>query len=218
MINWDKARRSMVEMQLVPRGITDEGVLRAMRKVPRHFFVPPGMEASAYGDHALPIGEGQTISQPYMVAVMTQALGLTGTERALEIGTGSGYQTAILAELAEQVFSIERVENLAKSARERLEGLGYSNVVVKVGDGTIGWSEFAPYDRILVTAGAPDVPESLLEQLADPGVMVIPVGTQGYQDLRIVTKEGGETSVRSGGGCVFVPLLGKEGWRSGEGR
>ena len=212
MTDWGPVRAGMVETQLVPRGITDGRVLEAMRTVPRHRFVGPGMEASAYGDHALPIGHGQTISQPYMVAVMTQELGLSGDERVLEIGTGSGYQTAILAELAEQVFSIERVGALAESARRLIEELGVTNVAIRVGDGTIGWTEFAPYDRILITAGAPNVPKSLIDQLADPGIMVVPVGTQGFQDLKIVTKEGGGTHTRSGGGCVFVPLLGKEGW------
>jgi protein-L-isoaspartate(D-aspartate) O-methyltransferase len=202
----------MVETQLVPRGITDARVLEAMRTVPRHRFVGAGMEASAYGDHALPIGHGQTISQPYMVALMTQELELAGGERVLEVGTGSGYQTAILARLAEQVFSVERIAALAESARRVLEELRITNVAIQVGDGTIGWTEFAPYDRILVTAGAPDVPRSLVEQLADPGIMVVPVGTQGFQDLKIVTKEDGKTRTRSGGGCVFVPLLGKEGW------
>ncbi len=206
----------MVEAQLVTRGISDESVLRVMRDVPRHLFVGPGMEQSAYGDHALPIGDGQTISQPYMVAAMTQELRLTGSERVLEIGTGSGYQTAILASLAEQVFSIERVRALAERARKALEDLRISNVAIMVGDGTIGWSEFAPFDRIIVTAGAPDVPASLAEQLADPGIMVIPVGTQGYQELRIVEKKDGSTTMRGGGGCVFVPLLGKEGWTDSE--
>ena len=213
MTDWGPVRARMVDTQLVPRGITDARVLDAMRTVPRHRFVGPGMEASAYGDHALPIGHGQTISQPYMVALMTQELGLAGHERVLEIGTGSGYQTAILARLAEQVFSVERIGALAESARRVLEELGVTNVAIQVGDGTIGWTEYAPYDRILVTAGAPDVPKSLVEQLADPGIMVVPVGAQGFQDLKIVRKEGGETHTRSGGGCVFVPLLGREGWR-----
>lgn len=215
MTDWGPARDRMVETQLVPRGISDARVLDAMRTVPRHRFVGPGMEASAYGDHALPIGHGQTISQPYMVAVMTQALELNGAERVLEIGTGSGYQTAILGVLSEQVFSIERIAALAESARRVIEELGISNTVIRVGDGTIGWAEFAPYDRILVTAGAPDVPRTLIEQLADPGIMVVPVGSQGFQDLKIVTKGGGEVHTRSGGGCVFVPLLGKEGWKEG---
>ncbi|MBD3349803.1 MAG: protein-L-isoaspartate(D-aspartate) O-methyltransferase [Candidatus Eisenbacteria bacterium] len=204
----------MVETQLRPRGIADERVLEAMKSVPRHAFVGPGMEQSAYGDHAMPIGEGQTISQPYMVALMTQALELHGDERVLEIGTGSGYQTAILARLAEQVFSIERMRALADRARRTLEGLGISNVAVMVGDGTVGWSEYAPFDRIIVTAGSPTVPESLLEQLKDPGVMVIPVGTQGMQELKVVVKEHGRTTIRGSGGCVFVPLVGREGWET----
>jgi len=199
-------------VQIAGRGVRDPRVLDAMRTVPRHEFVGPGFEDSAYGDHALPIGEGQTISQPYMVALMTQELALTGSEKVLEIGTGSGYQTAILARLADRVFTIERVESLARRAEKTLESLGISNVIVHVGDGTIGWSEFAPYDRILVTAGAPDTPQSLLDQLADPGIMVIPVGGQGFQELKVVRREGGVTSIRDAGGCVFVPLLGREGW------
>jgi protein-L-isoaspartate(D-aspartate) O-methyltransferase len=210
--DWDAQRARMVEDQLVSRGITDERVLAAMRAVPRHLFVGPGLEDSAYGDHALPIGEGQTISQPYMVALMTQELSLAGTEKVLEVGTGSGYQTAVLARLAERVFSIERVAALARRAGETLESLGVANVIVQVGDGTIGLSEFAPYDRIMVTAGAPEVPQSLLDQLGDPGIMVIPVGGQGFQELKVIRKRAGEVSVRDAGGCVFVPLLGREGW------
>jgi len=211
-MDWESLRNKMVETQLVPRGITDEAVLEAMREVPRHLFVAPGMESRAYGDHALPIGEGQTISQPFMVALMTQVLELTGGERVLEIGTGSGYQTAILSRLAEQVFSIERVESLTARARAVLEDLGAANVAIRIGDGTIGWTEFEPYDRIIVTAGAPEVPPSLAEQLADPGIMVVPVGSQGLQQLRVIVKSQGEVSVRDAGGCVFVPLVGKEGW------
>jgi len=211
-MDWESLRHDMVTRQLVPRGITDEAVLAAMGKVPRHMFVAAGMEARAYGDHALPIGEGQTISQPYMVAMMTQELRLAGAERVLEIGTGSGYQTAILAELSEQVFSMERVEGLATRARGVIEELGYSNVAIRVGDGTIGWKEFEPYDRIIVTAGAPDVPPSLVEQLADPGVMVVPVGGHGLQELRIIEKRGRGVVTRDAGGCVFVPLVGREGW------
>jgi protein-L-isoaspartate(D-aspartate) O-methyltransferase len=214
-MDWAAARRTMVETQLIPRGISDERVLDAMEAVPRHVFVSPGMESRAYGDHALPISEGQTISQPYMVALMTQELELTGDEKVLEIGTGSGYQTAILSLLADRVFSIERVESLARRARETLEELEIHNVAVRVGDGTIGWKEFEPYDRILITAGAPRIPQSLLEQLADPGIMVAPVGSQGLQQLRILRKEAGEISVRHGSECVFVPLLGREGWNNG---
>lgn len=212
MRDWERLAAAMVETQLVPRGITDEGVLDAIRSVPRHLFVGPGMEQSAYGDHALPIGEGQTISQPYMVALMTQALRLAGGERVLEIGTGSGYQTAILAKLAAQVFSVERVRALTERARETLDGLGIMNVAVMVGDGTVGWSEFAPFDRIIVTAGAPSVPESVLGQLADRGVMVVPVGSQSMQDLKVIEKRDGVTTIHGYGSCVFVPLVGKEGW------
>ncbi len=147
-----------------------------------------------------------------MVALMTQVLELTGGERVLEIGTGSGYQTAILSRLAEQVFSIERVESLTARARAVLEELGASNVAIRIGDGTIGWTEFEPYDRIIVTAGAPEVPPSLEEQLGDPGIMAVPVGSQGLQQLRVIVKSEGEVSVRDAGGCVFVPLVGKEGW------
>jgi len=204
----------MVDTQLVPRGIADEGVLDAMREVPRHLFVGPGMEDSAYGDHALPIGEGQTISQPFMVALMTQELRLTGTEKVLEIGTGSGYQTAVLARLADRVFSVERIGSLAARARETLDGLGVANVAIRAADGTIGWNEYEPFDRIIVTAGAPDVPPSLLEQLADPGVLVIPVGTQGFQELQVIEKTDGAIATRTAGGCVFVPLLGREGWNA----
>ena len=211
-MDWESLRDEMVDTQLIPRGIKDKSVLGVMREIPRHLFVAPGMESRAYGDHALPIGEGQTISQPFMVALMTQALELTGRERVLEIGTGSGYQTAILSRLAEQVFSIERVEGLAARARAVLEGLGASNVAIRVGDGTIGWKEFEPYDRIIVTAGAPEVPPSLEEQLGDPGIMAVPVGSQGLQQLRIIVKNQGEVSVRDAGGCVFVPLVGREGW------
>lgn len=212
MRDWDAVRARMVQDQIEARGIRDERLLAAMRAVPRHLFVGPGLEDSAYGDHALPIGEGQTISQPYMVALMTQELRLGGTEKVLEIGTGSGYQTAVLARLADRVVSVERVASLARRAKEMLEALGVSNVIVQVGDGTIGLSEYAPYDRILVTAGAPDVPESLLEQLADPGIMVIPVGGQGFQELKVIARRAGAVTERDAGGCVFVPLLGREGW------
>ena len=215
MTNWEGLRAAMVDTQLIPRGITDPGVLQAMREVPRHLFVGPGMEASAYGDHALPIGEGQTISQPFMVALMTQELRLGGTEKVLEIGTGSGYQTAVLARLADRVFSIERIGPLATRARETLEGLGVANVAIRAADGTIGWKEYEPFDRIIVTAGAPSVPPSLLEQLDDPGILVIPVGSQGLQELQVIEKTDGAIAIRKAGGCVFVPLLGREGWNSG---
>jgi protein-L-isoaspartate(D-aspartate) O-methyltransferase len=211
-MDWTAARREMVERQLVRRGILDERVLGAMGDVPRHLFVSPGMESEAYSDFALPIAAGQTISQPYMVAIMTQHLELSENSKVLEIGTGSGYQTAVLSLIAEQVFSVERVETLANRAREILEQLEFHNVAIRFGDGTIGWKEFEPYDRILITAGAPRVPESLIEQLADPGILVAPVGSQGVQRLSIVRKQDGEVTVSHGGECVFVPLLGREGW------
>jgi protein-L-isoaspartate(D-aspartate) O-methyltransferase len=213
-MDWESLRNEMVDSQLVPRGIADQRVLAAMREIPRHMFVAPGMETRAYGDHALPIGEGQTISQPYMVALMTQALELDGTERVLEIGTGSGYQAAILSRLSEQVFSVERMPALATRARELLESLGMSNVAIRTGDGTIGWKEFEPYDRIIVTAGAPDVPPSLVDQLGDPGAMVVPVGSRGLQQLRIIRKDKGRLTSVEAGGCVFVPLVGREGWET----
>jgi protein-L-isoaspartate(D-aspartate) O-methyltransferase len=207
----------MVDTQLVPKGITDKGVLDAMRKVPRHLFVPEMQRGSAYEDHPLPIGEGQTISQPFMVAIMTQALKLTGRENVLEIGTGSGYQTAILAELAARVYSVERVVSLTGSARKILDALGYKNVLVKLSDGTMGWTEYAPYDRILVTAGSPSIPEPLVEQLAPGGILVIPVGGDYGQELIRLTKlEDGSTRREELGGCVFVKLLGKHGWKEND--
>jgi protein-L-isoaspartate(D-aspartate) O-methyltransferase len=210
--DWKALRKNMVDLQIAARGVNDTRVLDTMREVPRHLFVGRGMEASAYGDHALPIGEEQTISQPYMVAIMTVALRLTGEEKILEIGTGSGYQTALLSRLADRVFSVERIETLATRARETLDTLGLTNISILVGDGTIGWKEFAPYDRILVTAGSPAVPTSLLEQLADPGILVIPVGPRTMQQLRIVEKRDGVIEEHDEGGCAFVPLVGKDGW------
>ncbi len=212
MTDWEDLRRDMVEFQIAARGLSDSRVLATMREVPRHLFVGRGMEASAYGDHALPIGEEQTISQPYMVALMTAALRLTGQEKVLEIGTGSGYQTAVISKLADRVFSVERIETLATRARETLDTLGLTNISILVGDGTIGWKEFAPYDRILVTAGSPAVPISLIEQLADPGILVIPVGPRKMQQLRIVEKRDGIIEKHDEGGCAFVPLVGKDAW------
>lgn len=210
--NMDVARRRMVEEQLKSRGITDAGVLSAMLKVPRHFFVQAGLEGQAYSDRALPIDEGQTISQPYMVAIMTQSLELKGGEKVLDIGTGSGYQTAILAELAGRVFSVERISKLAVKAKKSLDELGYKNVVIRVGDGTLGWREFAPYDRIIVSAGSPSIPGPLEEQLADGGILVVPVGDSVSQKLMVVKKVGMQTHVATSCTCTFVPLLGKEGW------
>ncbi|MDF1536777.1 MAG: protein-L-isoaspartate(D-aspartate) O-methyltransferase [bacterium] len=210
------AREKMVEKDIIPRGIKDEGVLDAMRKVPRHLFVEGHQRMSAYEDHPLPIGEGQTISQPYIVAAMTEALKLSGTETVLEIGTGSGYQTAILAELAAKVYSVERVPSLTGKARKVLDFLGCGNVLVKLSDGTLGWEEYAPYDRILVTAGAPWVPEPLTEQLKPGGILVIPVGSNSLQELTRVTKgEDGTLREERLGSCVFVRLVGKHGWEAG---
>lgn len=207
------ARERMVQEQLERRGIADLRMLEAMRRVPRHRFVPPDLVSFAYEDRALTIGLEQTISQPLMVALMTQFLALEGSERVLEVGTGSGYQAAILAELAKEVFTIERIAFLADQARQRLAELGYSNVTVVVGDGSEGYAEAAPYDRILVAAGSPRVPEALVEQLASGGRLVLPVGDSDLQILTVVTKdEEGNVTTESHGDCAFVPLIGVQGW------
>jgi protein-L-isoaspartate(D-aspartate) O-methyltransferase len=208
------ARSEMVLHQLRERGIRDERVLAAMAKVPRHRFVDAALRSRAYGDHALPIGAGQTISQPYMVALMTEALGLKGGERVLEIGTGSGYQTAVLAEFTPRLFSVERSPDLARAAPAILRELGYSNVILKTADGTLGWPEHGPYDGILVTAGAPEVPAPLLAQLADGGRLVVPVGDRELQRLEVVTRQGNRVTVRTLVECAFVPLLGAAGWKA----
>jgi protein-L-isoaspartate(D-aspartate) O-methyltransferase len=210
--NYRSLREQMVRSQLVHRKIGDVRTLDAMKKVPREVFVPEKYRVSAYDDRPLPIGEDQTISQPYMVALMTQALELRGGEIVLEIGTGSGYQTAVLAEMAKTVFSIERIGVLADRARALLEQLGYANVTVLVGDGTQGVAEHAPFDAIIVTAGSPGVPVSLKEQLADGGRLVIPVGSRGYQELNRIRREGDHFVTENLGGCVFVPLIGVQGW------
>jgi protein-L-isoaspartate(D-aspartate) O-methyltransferase len=214
---WEEARAArererMVEEQLARRGIADERVLAAMRRVPRHRFVEEALRDRAYGDHPLPIGDGQTISQPYIVALMTQHLQLQGAEKVLEVGTGSGYQTAVLAVLARRVCSVERVPGLAVRARRTLEALGYTNAVVKTGDGTFGWPDEAPFDRILVAAGAPAVPAPLVQQLAEGGRMVLPVGDGATQTLHVVERLGGHTRTTLDAGCVFVRLVGKFGW------
>ena len=206
------ARERMVKNQLVPRGITDEGVLRAMGKIQRHLFLEEAMAGEAYNDHPLPIGHKQTISQPYIVALMTQALELTGREKTLEIGTGSGYQTAILAELSEKVYTIERIRPLLERARSLLNELGYTNILFKSFDGTLGWEVYSPFDAIIITAGAPKIPEPLLNQLAEGGRMVIPIGDRFSQDLMKVTKTKGEYREKNLGGCRFVDLIGAHGW------
>jgi len=212
---FEKKRRQMVEEQIIKRGISDKRVIKAMLKVPRHLFVEGAIRESAYGDFPLPIGEGQTISQPYMVAVMTEKLQLDKESIVLEIGTGSGYQTAIIAEICERVFTIERILTLEKKARLTLEGLGFTNIAFKVGDGTLGWSEFAPYDGIVVTAGAPKIPKLLFSQLNEGGRMVIPIGDSFSQTLKVVRKKEDKRIEEAYFGCTFVPLIGKEGWERG---
>lgn len=203
----------MVERQIAARGIRDARVLEAMRAVPRHLFVPDAVLGGAYEDRALPIEEGQTISQPYIVAVMTEALAPAAHHRVLEIGTGSGYQTAILSRLSAQVFSIERHAPLAALARRTLDSVGAANVVIHVGDGTEGLPQSAPFDRILVTAGAPSVPDSLQAQLAPGGRLVIPVGPPAFQHLMTIDRRDEDTfDRRESEACVFVPLIGRYGW------
>ena len=207
-------RQKMVKDQLLSRDIKDKKVLNVFRNVPRHQFIDPAMRKDAYGDFPLSIGKGQTISQPYIVALMVQLLDVLEKDRILEIGTGSGYETAILAELAQDVFSIERIEVLAAKARRILEGLSYKNVHIKIGDGTLGWEEHAPFDKIIVTASSPGIPRPLLDQLSEGGKMVIPVGTRFTQRLTLLEKsEGGRLSEQDVCGCVFVPLIGEYGWK-----
>ena len=214
MVDFPKARLKMVEEQIFSRGIKDAKLIAAMKKIPRHLFVEEALQNQAYNDHPLPIGEKQTISQPYMVALMTEALLLTGKEKVLEIGTGSGYQTAILAELSEKVFSIERIRPLALRARKLLYELGYFNVEIKIFDGTLGWMEESPFDVIVVTAGSPDIPQTLLDQLAIGGRLVIPVGDAFVQDLIRVNKTEEGVKKEDLGGCRFVKLIGKYGWEA----
>ncbi|MFI5293739.1 MAG: protein-L-isoaspartate(D-aspartate) O-methyltransferase [Thermodesulfovibrionales bacterium] len=212
-MDYQRLRDDMADTQLVPRGIRDKAVLNAMRTVPRHLFVDESTQYRAYDDMALPIGEGQTISQPYMVAVMTELLGLTGKEKVLEIGTGSGYQAAVLAHLAKEVFTIERIASLAEKAEQRFRDLAYFNIHVKIGDGTLGWPEKAPFDGIIITAGSPKMPDPLKEQVSENGIIVIPVGSRYSQQLLRIkkTKSGFEEEYHTP--CVFVPLIGEHGWK-----
>jgi len=210
--DFNLSRERMVKNQLVARGIKDERVLQAMGKIPRHLFIEDALYGEAYNDHPVPIGEKQTISQPYIVALMTEALELKGDENTLEIGTGSGYQTAILAELSSRVYTIERIKSLLGNARKLLSQLGYDNILFKAFDGTLGWKEYAPFDAIMVTAGAPHIAKPLIDQLADNGRMIIPVGDRYSQELIKVIRKGKDLEQKSLGGCRFVNLIGVHGW------
>lgn len=196
----------MVTKQITDRGVKDQRVIEVMKNTPRHLFIPPEFTEQAYGDHPLPIAEGQTISQPYIVALMTELLDLTHTDKVLEIGTGSGYQAAVLSQLVDSVFSIEVVSSLARGAKERLKILGYNNVIVKHGDGYKGWPEHAPFDKIIVTAAPPEIPSELINQLNDPGIMVLPVGTYS-QELVVITKKGGNVNKEVIIPVRFVPMV-----------
>jgi len=207
-------RERMVKNQFIPRGIKDKDVLRVMRKVPRHLFIDKDLIEEAYDDHPLPIGHKQTISQPYIVALMTEALTLTGKEKTLELGTGSGYQTALLAELSRNVYTLERIRPLMEKSRSLLSELGYENIFFKVFDGTAGWKEHALYDAVIVTAGAPKIPGPLMEQMADGGRMIIPVGNKSSQELIKITRVGDDYREENLGGCRFVDLVGVHGWKS----
>lgn len=214
-MNFEIARKRMVESQIIARGVSDRRGIEAMLKVPRHVFVEEAMAAQAYSDTPLPIGEKQTISQPYMVALMTELLELKGKEKVLEIGTGSGYQAAILAVMADRVYTVERIRPLALRARKALDSLGLLNVNIKMSDGTVGWEDEAPFDAIIVTAGAPDIPQQYIDQLKPGGRLVIPVGTQFEQVLvRVVKQEDGSVERENITGCRFVKLVGKFGWSS----
>ena len=205
-------RQQMVQRQLLGRGIKDPRVLAAMEEVPRHLFVDEALRHEAYDDNPLPIGDGQTISQPYMVAVMTELLETTGTERVLEIGTGSGYQAAVLSRLCQWVFTVERIRRLADRAQEIVRACGYENISFRVSDGTQGWPSQAPFDGIIVTAGAPRIPDILVDQLSDGGRLLIPVGDRFSQVLKRVTKTGTKRRIEDYTGCRFVDLVGKFGW------
>jgi protein-L-isoaspartate(D-aspartate) O-methyltransferase len=211
--DWETERRAMVERQLRRRGIRDARVLRAMSEIPREEFVPPDLRVMAYSDAPVEIGWGQTISQPYITALMAQELELTGTEMVLEVGAGSGYAAAVLGSLAARVVALEIVEPLARQARSNLDRSGRGgNVIVMESDGGLGFAEYAPYDAISVAAAAPEIPEALLKQLKDPGRMVIPVGSRDDQELRVITKRDGRIERRVPTLCQFVPLRGAEGW------
>ena len=212
-IKFERLREEMVQQQIAARGITDVNVLAAFRKVPRHLFVSEALRDQAYGDYPLPIGEQQTISQPYIVAEMTQALELKKDDRVLEIGTGSGYQAAILAEIVYRVYTIERIRTLYVQTRKLLDKLQYHSIVMRCSDGTSGWQDEGPFDAIIVTAGAPEVPEKMLDQLVEGGRMVVPVGNQHSQELIKLTKNKSGIQKSNLGGCRFVKLIGAHGWK-----
>ncbi|MFH0957848.1 MAG: protein-L-isoaspartate(D-aspartate) O-methyltransferase [Pseudomonadota bacterium] len=210
--DFDLARERMVRQQIETRGVSDLSVLSVMREIPRHLFVPEPYKARAYDDCPLPIGHGQTISQPYMVAVMTELLKLKGNEKVLELGTGSGYQAAILAKLARWVYTLDRISELSEKARRNTEACGINNLTFVVADGTKGWPEEAPYDAVMITAGAPTVPKPVFEQLSEGGRMVIPVGDRFSQILKVVEKKQGVKREESYFECRFVDLVGEHGW------
>jgi protein-L-isoaspartate(D-aspartate) O-methyltransferase len=213
-MDYSQVRKLMVETQIERRGISDKRVLEAMMEMPRHLFVDKKYWPSAYEDHPLPIGEGQTISQPYIVALMTEKLELTGREKVLEIGTGSGYQAAILAKLAKEVYTVERFSSLSINAKAIHSELGSGNIYYKTGDGSLGWAEFAPFDRIIITAAAPDVPDKLFDQLCENGSMLVPIGARFSQVLTRITRDrSGHLLQEDICGCVFVPLIGDNGWK-----
>ncbi len=213
-MDFSRLRRDMVEEQISNRGITNKRILSAFLEVPREEFVPSNMRRYAYKDGPVSIGFGQTISQPYMSALMIECLDPQPTDKILEIGTGLGYQSAVLSRLSRIIYTVERIPELAKQAKVILDKLGYDNVIVKVGDGTLGWSEFAPYDKIIVAAAAPNVPIRLLQQLKEGGRMVIPVGHRYSQILKIISKlSNGEVVEKEETPCIFVPLIGEDGWQ-----
>ncbi len=205
----------MVETQIISRGVKNKEVIRAMLKVPRHMFVPEELIEKAYDDMALPIGEGQTISQPYMVAIMTELLEPEYNNKVLEIGTGSGYQAAVLAEIVREVYTVERIASLSEKARQIVRDLGYENIFFKIGDGTLGWPEESPFDRIIITAAAPEIPDTLINQLSEGGIIVAPVGSRYSQILVKGIKKKGSLITDSSVPCVFVPLIGEKGWKEG---
>ncbi|MCD4740928.1 MAG: protein-L-isoaspartate(D-aspartate) O-methyltransferase [Desulfobacteraceae bacterium] len=211
---FERWRNDMVESQIIARGVTDSSVIKAMKKIPRHLFVSDALVESAYGDHPLPIGEGQTISQPYIIAEMTQALELKGDERVLEIGTGSGYQAAVLAAIVDRVYTIERNNTLFLNTKKLFDKLKYHNIVTKYSDGTLGWDQQSPFDAIIVTAGGEEIPEPLIKQLAPGGKLIMPVGGNFTQELIIVKKTTKGIITKNLGGCRFVKLIGQHGWKN----